>query len=77
MALPGFPKKITTTKVHRGRYRIDREDGHSIEVINLGRCWQVYAGLTTAPRLSTFQYDMRNGFTAHDQTMAEIERMKH
>lgn len=63
----GFPKKITTRKVHRGLYEITRDDGYQIKVLDIGRCWIMYSGITTRPRLRTFQYDMRHGFMPHDQ----------
>lgn len=66
--LPGFPKKITTVKLNRGHYRIDREDGYSIEVRRSAKgYWYQTSNLTKSKSLSVFEYDMKNGYMSYDQ----------
>lgn len=66
--LQGFPKTIKTTKLGGHRYRIEREDGYTIEV-GAGSKGDWYQLGTTARRqtLSQFKYDMRMGYMPHDQ----------
>lgn len=70
--LKGFPKTITTTKLARGYYRIDREDGYSIEVRSSGRGdWYQVNNMTYRKSLGVFQFDMARGYMARDQVAAK------
>lgn len=66
--LSGFPKQITTMKLGRGHYRIDREDGYSIEVRTSGRGdWYQIGNMARGKSLGVFQFDMERGYMPHDQ----------
>lgn len=70
----GFPKAITTTKLDRGHYRIDREDGYSIEVRRRSkREWYQISNMATRKTLALFETDMKNGAMVED---AVIEKPK-
>jgi hypothetical protein len=65
--LPGFPKNVTKEKVSRGRYRLTRDDGYAVEVKRgVGGWWFGNTG-RKVKSLGIAEYDMRNGYTSHDQ----------
>ena len=64
--LPGFPKKVVTTKLGRGHYRLVRDDGHAVEAQRGVKGWWCN-GVRKAPSLKDIRLDMQNGYTAHDQ----------
>lgn len=66
--LPGFPKRICTTKLGRGHYAIKREDGYQIEVRKSAYgYWYQTSNLSRRKSLAVFQFDMKNGYMAKDQ----------
>ena len=70
--LSGFPKQITTTKLGRGHYRIDRDDGHSIEVRSSANgYWYQVSTLARRKSLGVFQFDMARGYMPRDQIAAQ------
>lgn len=65
--LTGFPKNVTKEKVHRGHYRLTRDDGYTVEVKRgVGGWWFGNTG-RKVKSLGVAEYDMRNGYTSHDQ----------
>ena len=65
--LPGFPKSVRKEKVRRGHYRLTRDDGFTVEVKRgVGGWWFGNTG-RKLKSLGVAEYDMRNGYTAHDQ----------
>jgi hypothetical protein len=65
--LPGFPKQVAKKKIARGHYRLTREDGYSVEVKHgIGGWWFGKTG-RKVKSLGVAEYDMRNGYTSHDQ----------
>lgn len=65
--LPGFPKNVTKEKVRRGHYRLTRDDGFTVEVKHgVGGWWFGNTG-RKVKSLGVAEYDMRNGYTSHDQ----------
>ena len=72
--LKGFPKSITTTKLGRGHYRINREDGYSIEIRSSYKgYWYQVSNLARRKSLSVFQFDMRYGFMPCDQLRVKVD----
>lgn len=63
--LSGFPKNVTKEKLGRGHYRLTRDDGYTVEVRQgVGGWW---FGSRKIKSLGVAEFDMRNGYTAHDQ----------
>ena len=65
--LPGFPKKVTKEKIRRGCYRLTRDDGFTVEVTHGVDGWWFGNYGRKVKTLGVAEYDMRNGFTSHDQ----------
>ena len=65
--LPGFPKNITKEKIRRGCYRLTREDGYTVEVVHGISGWWFGRTGKKVKSLGVAEYDMRNGYTSHDQ----------
>jgi hypothetical protein len=72
--LAGFPKSVTTVKLSRRRYRLTRDDGYTVEIERAVRGWRIVGTGRTAPTLRSEIYDLRHGYTAHDQLVADDAR---
>jgi len=70
--LPGFPKNVTKEKLSRGHYRLSREDGFVVEVVHGVDGWWFGNSGRKLPSLGVAEYDMRNGYTSHDQIAARL-----
>ena len=69
--LPGFPKAVTKEKLRRGRYRLTRDDGYTVEVKRgVGGWWFGNTG-RKVKSLGVAEYDMQNGYTSRDQLAIE------
>lgn len=69
--LPGFPKMVVKEKISRGRYRLTRDDGYTVEVKRgIGGWWFGNTG-RKVKSLGVAEYDMQNGYTSHDQLAVE------
>jgi hypothetical protein len=65
--LPEFPKTVVKEKVGRGHYRLTRDDGFTVEVKRCAGGWLFGGGGRKVKSIGLAEYDMRNGFTSHDQ----------
>lgn len=69
----GFPKHITKTRIRRGKYVVERDDGKRFEIVRGVGHWWVNASWTR-PTLSAALFDIRNDYTAADQLSEERAR---
>jgi hypothetical protein len=65
--LAGFPKVVTKEKLRNGRYCLTRDDGYTVEVVRGTNGWWFGNTGRTVKSLSVAIYDMKHGFTSHDQ----------
>lgn len=68
--LPGFPKCVRRTKLGRGRYLLEREDGVAEVVIRGCGRWLIAGCGRTARTLGIAEFDLRCGYTPRDQLAA-------